>query len=173
MVAGKTIDRQFTCRRRYFVLNMKTQADYYLHPGNLFASKTPQLVATVLGSCVAVCLFDPVTRYGGINHFMLPLWNGKELPSPKYGNIAMEKLLEKMLGLGCKRANITAKIFGGGQQFKADNESLQVGKRNIQLAHQILDEQKIPILKTSTGGSRGRKLYFYTDSGAVMMKYIG
>ncbi len=57
---------------------------HYLHPGNLFAHRTPHIVTTILGSCVAVCLWDPINNIGGINHYMLPLWNGEGLPVPKY-----------------------------------------------------------------------------------------
>ena len=69
---------------------------HYLYPSALFAEKTPFMVDTVLGSCVAVCLFDNQLKIGGINHYMLPFWNGNGLASPKYGNIATEKLVEKM-----------------------------------------------------------------------------
>jgi len=64
---------------------------HFLYPAALFASRTPHMVTTILGSCVAICLYDPILKFGGINHYMLPLWNGQGLASPKYGNIAIEK----------------------------------------------------------------------------------
>ena len=67
---------------------------HYLYPSALFAEKERYMVDTILGSCVAVCLFDSVKKIGGINHYMLPLWNGNGLASPKFGNIATEKLIE-------------------------------------------------------------------------------
>ena len=66
----------------------------------LFANITPTVVTTILGSCVSVCFSDPVMKMGGINHYMLPYWNGQGLASPKFGNIAIEKLLEKMISMG-------------------------------------------------------------------------
>src|SRR6056297_2647363 len=92
---------------------------HFLYPSTLFASKTPYLVNTILGSCVAVCMYDPVLKIGGINHYMLPLWNGEGLASPKYGNIAIEKLLEKLKSFGSKKYNIKAKIFGGGEVIES------------------------------------------------------
>ncbi len=127
------------------------------------------MVTTVLGSCVAVCLFDETTGIGGINHYMLPFWNGSELASPKYGNIAIESLTKKMELLGCKRENLVAKVFGGANQL---GHSIGVGQRNIKVAEEILSELKIKIVAKSLGGHKGRKLNFNTSTGEVLMKYI-
>ena len=69
---------------------------HFLYPSTLFASREPFIVNTILGSCVAVCIYDTVLKFGGINHYMLPFWNGQGLASPKFGNIAIHKLLEKI-----------------------------------------------------------------------------
>ncbi len=127
------------------------------------------MVTTVLGSCVAVCLFDETTGIGGINHYMLPFWNGSELASPKYGNIAIESLTKKMEQLGCKRENLVAKVFGGANQL---DHSMGVGQRNIKVAEEILGELKIKIVAKSLGGHKGRKLNYNTSTGEVLMKYI-
>jgi len=74
--------------------------DHFLLPSALYVSKEPCLINTVLGSCVAVCFWDPVLRIGGMNHFMMPLWNGQGLASPRFGNIAVPRLLEAMLQYG-------------------------------------------------------------------------
>ncbi len=89
-----------------------------LPPGLLYAAADPVTVTTVLGSCVAVCLFDPVTRTGGLTHYLLPCWNGEGLASPKYANIALPRLIERMSELGCRRRNLRAKLFGGGAMFR-------------------------------------------------------
>lgn len=145
---------------------------HFLYPSTLFASNQPYLVNTILGSCVAVCLFDPVSQIGGINHYMLPFWNGEGLASPKYGNIAIEKLIEKMLALGCKRNKIIAKVFGGGEVIDTQISQFHVGERNIQVAQQILKEMKITISGQSLGGKNGRKIQFNTQTGAVLQKII-
>lgn len=145
---------------------------YYLYPGGLHVSKEPLYITTVLGSCVSICLWDNVLKYGGMNHYMLPFWNGKGLASPKYGNFAIEKLFEKMIGLGCKKSNLKAKVFGGGEVINNDSNIFQIGTRNIELAQSTLAEYGIPIISSSVGGKNGRKIIFQTDSGVVNHKFI-
>jgi len=145
---------------------------HYLHPGNLFASGNPHVVTTILGSCIAVCLYDPVKKIGGINHYMLPLWNGEGLPVPRFGNVAIKKLIEKMEMLGASRRTIKAKVFGGSTIHQTTSGLLNVGKRNITIAEDMLAEERIPIIGSDMGGSRGRRVLFFTDTGAVKMRYI-
>jgi chemotaxis protein CheD len=146
--------------------------EHYLYPGNLFADREPHMVTTVLGSCVSVCLFDPVRRLGGINHYMLPFWNGEGLASPKYGNIAIQKLIERMLSLGCDRRALEAKVFGGGEVLRITSGAMNVGQRNIMLAMEMLTQEKIPIKVANVGGQQGRKLYFNSGDGQVLMKRL-
>ena len=145
---------------------------HFLYPSTLFASKEPYVINTILGSCIAVCLFDPVLKIGGMNHYMLPNWSGNDLVSPKYGNIAIEKLIEKMLLLGSKKSNLTAKVFGGGDLISPEKNSLYIGDRNTKVAEIMLVEHKIPIIASSTGGNRGRKILFYTGTGEVRHKFL-
>jgi chemotaxis protein CheD len=148
------------------------QKSHFLYPSTLFASQEPYIVNTILGSCVSVCLYDPTTQTGGINHYMLPFWNGDGLASPKFGNIAIEKLLEKMLGFGCKKNNIIAKVFGGGEVIETQITQFHIGERNISVAQQVLKELKINITGQSLGGKNGRKIQFNTQTGAVLQKII-
>ena len=142
---------------------------HYLYPSALFAEKKPYLVDTVLGSCVAVCLFDTRLKIGGINHFMLPLWNGNGLASPKFGNIATEKLIEKMLRNGSNTSDLIAKVFGGANQM---NSSMEIGARNIEIAKEVLANNGIQIAAENVGGAVGRKLKYNTGTGQVMMKFL-
>jgi chemotaxis protein CheD len=119
-----------------------------------------------------VCLWDRYLGIGGINHYMLPTWNGMELASPKYGNIAIERLTEKMLQLGCKKNNLVAKVFGGGEVITVTSSSMHIGERNIMVAEEMLQEQNIPIIGRSTGGKNGRKIIFNTHTGEVLQCYI-
>lgn len=145
---------------------------YYLYPAGLFVSKEPAIVSTVLGSCVSVCLYDSVLKFGGMNHFMLPLWNGQGLASPKYGNIAITKLIEKMIELGSVKKNLVAKVFGGGEIIQTKIKQFNIGERNIILAKELLAQENIPILKMSVGDLLGRKIIYYTNTGSVLQKYI-
>lgn len=119
------------------------------------------MVKTVLGSCVAVCLWDKTLHYGGINHYMLPYWTGNDLASPKYGNIAIEKLVEKMRFMGCRVEDLEAKIFGGGELIDSiDGRSVtQIGERNIEVAKRLLAEYKIPIVSSCVGERRDAKSF--------------
>jgi chemotaxis protein CheD len=144
----------------------------YLFPATLLASGTGVKIQTILGSCVSVCLYDPLTQIGGMNHFMLPCWNGEGLESPKYGNIAMDMLLAKIIQLGAHRASLQAKVFGGANQYNYTKHTFNIGERNIHLALYTLEEFNIPVVASSVGGVHGRKILFESGSGQVLMKYI-
>lgn len=144
----------------------------YLYPAALIVPEKPSIVHTILGSCVAVCLFDKISQTGGINHYMLPFWNGQGLASPKYGNIAIEKLIQKLSQAGAHPSNIIAKVFGGGEVLETLNNHFNVGKRNIELAYEMLEQFKIPITAQSTGGKLGRKIIFNSGTGEVSQRYV-
>ncbi|MDH4161801.1 MAG: chemotaxis protein CheD [Nitrospirota bacterium] len=145
---------------------------HYLLAGSLFAHEEPHVVTTVLGSCVSVCLWDCMAHRGGINHYMLPLWNGEGLASPKYGNIAILKLIERMRELGSEKRNLRAKVFGGGVVLNVTNSFMNIGERNIQLADDVLRSENIQIISADTGGNVGRKIIFNTESGTVLVKKL-
>ena len=145
---------------------------HYLYPGNIFTSAEPHLVTTVLGSCISVCLFDPRVCIGGINHYMLPLWNGEGLASPRYGNIAVTRLLERLEALGCFKGRLQAKVFGGGEVLKITRGSINVSERNIVFAKDILEQLKIPIIAIDVGGNTGRRIVMNTGNGKVIMKRL-
>ncbi|MFP4367348.1 MAG: chemotaxis protein CheD [Bacteroidales bacterium] len=145
---------------------------HFLYPAAIHISRSPCLINTILGSCVAVCLYDSIHRYGGMNHFMLPLWNGQGLASPKYGNIAIDRLLEKMISMGSVKSNIIAKVFGGGEVIDTKSTQFNIGERNIGIAIQLLEELRIPVRSSSLGGKLGRKISFNTETGGVSQKYI-
>jgi chemotaxis protein CheD len=146
---------------------------HFLYPGAIFLSPEPYIITTILGSCVALCLYDPVLRIGGMNHFMLPLWNGQGLASPRYGNIAIKKLIENIESLGSSRANLKAKVFGGAEIISSNISQFMIGDRNIQIARELLHEERIQVVASSVGGKVGRKIIFDTFSGEVRQKYVG
>jgi chemotaxis protein CheD len=146
--------------------------DYFLLPSSLLVSKEAQWVTTVLGSCVSVCFCDPVKSIGGITHFMLPYWNGDGLESPKYGNVAITQLLNKMLELGVQKENIICKVFGGAEILSEQKSLFNVGQRNVELAFRMIAELEIPVAGFSTGGKLGRKILFNTGTGEVLQKYL-
>ncbi len=144
--------------------------EHYLYPGMLFAEQETHRVTTVLGSCIAVCLFDPIRRVGGINHFMLPLWNGEGLPTPRYGNVAINALIERLQGFGCLTTRLQAKLFGGAAMWDNTNNLVSVGERNIDMAWRMLERYGIPVVAKDLGGSASRKIIFFTETGEVLLR---
>jgi len=146
---------------------------HYLYPGGLLAAAEPHLVTTVLGSCVSVCLWDQVRRQGGINHYMLPLRNGEGLASPKYGNVATPRLIDKLLQLGCTPQNLVAKVFGGASMWQNVTEQPGVGAKNVEQALRLLAERGIRVIGQDVGGETGRKIIFNTETGVVLLRRVG
>jgi chemotaxis protein CheD len=145
----------------------------YLYPARLFASARPYYVTTILGSCVAVCLWDPGCRLGGINHFLLPYQATSSSPSFRFGNVAIQRLIDELLGLGSAEQDIQAKLFGGACLVgarQADDRSL--GGQNVDLARTLIDQHGIPVVAEDVGGNRGRKLIFCTTTGEAWVKPI-
>lgn len=145
---------------------------HYLYPADLYVSTEPYLINTILGSCIAVCMYDPVLRFGGMNHFMLPIWNGQGLASPKYGNIAIEKLVDGLLQRGAKKERLTAKVFGGGEVLDTSSGAFRIGERNAELAFQVLDSLNVKLAASHVGGKTGRKIQFNNYTFEVRMKMI-
>jgi len=146
--------------------------EHFLFPSALFADQAPHRVQTILGSCVAVCLYDTRQGWGGINHYMMPWWNGEGIPSPKYGDVSMELLLKKMESFGSYKSDLVAKVFGGANQHFQKTSLLDIGERNINTAITFLENQHIPIMGQSVGGTQGRKIVFFTGTGQVYMKLL-
>jgi chemotaxis protein CheD len=140
---------------------------HFLYPGTLFVSSGLINISTILGSCVAVCLWDQVSKIGGINHYVLPYWNGEGLPTPRYGNVAITRLCEQMQRQGSYRRNLVAKVFGGAQISKEAGGLFLVGDRNVQVAWEVLEELSIPVVGHDVGGIKGRKVVFEISSGKV------
>jgi chemotaxis protein CheD len=145
---------------------------HYLYPAALYASIYPTIISTLLGSCVAVCLYDPVRKFGGMNHFMLPEWNGEGVSSPKFGDVAIRMLIDKMLKQGSSKKNLIAKVFGGAAVLETKQQVFFIGERNIKVAYDMLEAENIKIVAASTGGTRGRKILFNSYTGEVRQKYI-
>ena len=145
----------------------------FIHVGEFYIGIKPTEVSTILGSCVSVCLYDKVEMIGGMNHYLVPLWNGNGLQSPKYGNVSIHRLVEGMVNIGCNLNNIEAKIFGGGNVIDSiSGPDMMVGRKNIIIAQEILHEYKIPIVAKDVGGTKGRRILLNTETGKIFLKYI-
>jgi len=144
----------------------------YLHAGQLHAASVPTAITTVLGSCVSVCLYDPVTKVGGMNHFLLPLHVEREA-SPRFGTVAVPALVDAVLRAGGTRAGLVAKVFGGASVIGAIGKGgRRLGEENAALALRLLEDAGIPVLDQDVGGQRGRKLVFIVDEGTAWVRQL-
>jgi len=137
----------------------------FLQPGQLVISTEPMQVTTILGSCIAVCLWDVRLRAGGVNHFMLPFHTGSATSSARFGNVAMEQLLGGLRTLGARLPFLQARVFGGACMFEQMKATSHLGQKNAELALDFLARNGIEIVQVETGGNRGRKLIYRTDEG--------
>jgi chemotaxis protein CheD len=140
-----------------------------IHPG-CWAVEEKRPLSTLLGSCVAVCLFDPLVRVGGLNHFMLPnIRRSKSAPADSNlsGDVAMHVLLDALLENGAVRENLQAKAFGGGAIQDVPGPFADVGQRNARFAEEWLRQEGISLLASDLLGPWSRKIVFLPDSGVV------
>lgn len=144
-------------------------------PGEYYVTAGDKLIVTVLGSCVAVCLRDKVTGIGGMNHFLLPNDGSGEggllTESARYGIYAMELLINHLLKMGTSRTRFEAKVFGGGNVLRGLTVN-NVGQRNAEFVLDYLHTEQIPVVAQDLLGEFPRKVYFFPDTGQVLVKKI-
>lgn len=144
-------------------------------PGEYYVTASNKLIVTVLGSCVAVCLRDRYSGAGGMNHFLLPNdetnQTGLLTESARYGSYAMELLINHLLKIGANRNRLEAKVFGGGNVLRGLTVN-NVGERNAEFVLDYLHNEGIPIIAQDLLGPYPRKVYFFPNSGKVMIKKI-
>jgi chemotaxis protein CheD len=145
-----------------------------IHIGEIYTSAEPTVIETILGSCVSVCLFDPMMKTGGMNHILLPGKADLERfdDTTRYGINAMEVLINSMMKLGSKRKNILSKIFGGAHIIKSIDRQMSPGPKNVRFVEEFLELEEIPIISRNTGGNNGRKILFHTHTGDVFLKTL-
>ena len=145
-----------------------------VHPGAwLIDSEKP--LATLLGSCVCVCLHDPQLKIGGINHFLLPDISRSrdgEVDALLSGNFAMEALLNALTGRGARKARLQAKAFGGGTIIDSDASAPNIGMRNASFAKEWLQREGIPLLSSDFLGPWSRKIIFLPFNGEAFCKRL-
>lgn len=144
-------------------------------PGEFHVTKQPdEILVTVLGSCVSACIRDPVVGIGGMNHFMLAKgrsggW-GNDPQSARFGNFAMEKLINELLKAGCSRDRMEIKVFGGGNVIDA---STAVGTDNADFVLGYLEAEGLRCAAKDLGGSHPRRIHYYPATGRVVRRLLG
>ena len=145
----------------------------FLFPGQLAAVNEPTQLSTMLGSCVGITLWDAKAGVGGLNHYLLPTPSVGEKPSPRYGSFAIKTLIDEVVAKGASRVNLVAKVYGGAAVLGNVSIGQKIGEKNIELALQLLGEAGIRIIEKNTGGNRGRKIHFNTQTGEVQHLLVG
>jgi len=145
-------------------------------PGEYYFTDKSMLIVTVLGSCVSACIRDSITGIGGMNHFMLPEGAKADLDNPvsesmRYGNYAMEVLINQLMRNGAKRENLEAKIFGGGNVLRSFTTN-HVGDRNASFVRKYLKEEGIKVTSEDLLDIFPRKVYYFPQTGKVMVKKL-
>jgi chemotaxis protein CheD len=162
---------------RYYDRTLNIAAAKIL-PGELYVTQQNEVIVTVLGSCVSACIRDIDTGLGGMNHFMLPVQDdmafrvGDDLSdSTRYGNWAMEFLINTLLKYGGKKPRLEIKIVGGGQVISAI-QNIDVGKKNIEFVKEYLKKERLFVVGEDVGGPFPRKVYYFPQTGVVKVKKI-
>ncbi len=148
-------------------------------PGEIYVTKqAPEFITTVLGSCISACIWDPKHRIGGMNHFMLPLKSGISIYDEehnidglktRYGNFAMEHLINELLKHGAIRRNLQVKLFGGGAVI---GHMSDVGARNIDFVHDYIYQENMKLISEDVGSNTPRKILFDPIQGQVWVKKL-
>jgi chemotaxis protein CheD len=136
------------------------------------SNRDDELFATVLGSCVAACVHDPVVKIGGMNHFLLPSNENDGNASSenaRYGVYAMEMLINDMLKAGAQKARMEFKVFGGGNVI---NNSTRIGSKNAAFVRTFLRDEGYKIVSEDLEGEQPRSLHYYPTTGKVMMRKL-
>jgi chemotaxis protein CheD len=148
-----------------------------LHPGDYYVATEGELIGTVLGSCVSACIRDSRLRLGGMNHFMLPVdrsdgngaWRGAASASTRFGNVAMERLINEILKRGGRRADLEVKLVGGGKVLDALTD---VGARNIRFVKQYVLAEGFRVVGEDLGDLYPRKVLYDPSTGGAQVKRL-
>ncbi len=156
----------------------RDQAMAKILPGEYYVTTGDELIGTVLGSCVSACVRDRLFGIGGMNHFMLPMnredgggWGGRELISSatRYGNYAMEHMINDILKHGAVRSNLEVKLFGGARIIAGMSD---VGQRNIEFVRDYLRVENLNLVAEDLGGIYPRKIVYEPRTGKVQLKRL-
>jgi chemotaxis protein CheD len=146
-------------------------------PGEYYVTGRDEIITTVLGSCVSACIRDRLLRVGGMNHFMLPAseggaWGGAGDPTStatRYGNYAMEHMINDIFKHGGQRRSLEVKIFGGGQIINAMTD---IGRRNVEFVLDYLRTEGLTVTSRDVGDIYPRKVVYFPSTGRVLVKKL-
>jgi chemotaxis protein CheD len=168
---------QFAHISRYWDSEHETFSARLL-PGEYYVTRHSEMIATVLGSCVSACIRDSRLGYGGMNHFMLPLdgsqgqsvWGTATSAATRYGNVAMERLINDILKLGGKRENLEIKLVGGGRVLA--EMTTDIGARNIEFVRRYVAEEGFKVLGEDLGDVFPRRVVYFPQTGRIRVRKL-
>lgn len=133
------------------------------------------LVCLGLGSCVAICAYDPIAKVAGMAHIVLPATTSGAAPHPKFADAAIPMIIKQMQELGALKVRMVVKIVGGAQMVGANGNIgvMNIGDRNVEAVNKLLTDNGLAVKAAETGGDHGRTTRFYVDSGAVLVSRAG
>jgi len=158
-----------------------TSHGYYsakILPGQYYVSKNDELIATVLGSCISVCVTDKVAGIGGMNHFMLPVYSRDQADSwgstvisaeTRYGNFAMEHMINDVIKHGGVKSRLELKVIGGGRVM---DQMTDIGLRNISFVYDYIANERLLLVKEDVGDRYPRKVLFHVKTGKVKVRKL-
>lgn len=140
-------------------------------PGEFYVTRSAEVIATTLGSCVSTCIRDPHIGIGGLNHFMLPEdpRNDAGGGAMRYGFFAVERLINVLIKHGARREQLEIKIFGGGKVIPGMSD---VGRANIEFVRRYFETELLDIVAEDVGGNYARRVRYYPETGRVMVKRL-
>jgi chemotaxis protein CheD len=144
----------------------------YLTPGALYVGSAPCLISTLVGSCVAVTLWSPRLKVGGMNHYLLPRQARGE-KSPRYGETALEMLLAKMEMLGCRAPEVETRIYGGAAVLATASPGIPLGEQNVVAAWRFARAHSLHVVDEQSGGKVARRLVLDVETGGVHVRTVG
>ncbi|HEU0264659.1 MAG TPA: chemotaxis protein CheD [Geobacterales bacterium] len=152
----------------------------FLKPGELFFAQEPSLITTLLGSCVTVTMYNPRVQAGAICHGLLPECGDDcdcdALGEYRFVDCAIRSMLKRFATIGVLPMDLEVKVFGGADMFDirpTPRRVASVGELNINKARQVLESEGLRITAHDVGGDEGRQIYFYTDTGEVLLRRLG
>jgi chemotaxis protein CheD len=138
----------------------------------MLLSTEPRTLSTIVGSGVAVCLWDRITRAGGMNHYLLPSRPDAAPPSPRFGDVAVPDLVAGLLALGGRRDSVDAKVFGGARVLHGGAELDHLGIRNVETGVEMLRREGIAVIGGDIGGRQGRRVLFDLRTGQAWVRRL-
>jgi chemotaxis protein CheD len=169
-------DREFAHVQRQYDVRVNAVVAY-LRPGEYYVATEGEMISTVLGSCVSACIRDRRLCFGGMNHFMLPIdesegasgWGSTASSATRFGNVAMERLINSMLRLGAHRADLEVKLVGGGKVLDGMTD---VGARNIRFVRDYVRVEGFTVLGEDLGDVHPRKVIYHPQTGSARVKRL-